>query len=131
MIIVSVTMTVKLFASRFFFQDTFQCMPLCALVGERILCMHGGISPELKSLQQLRQIPRPCDASTPSLEMDLLWADPVVGLTGFQANMRGASYGFGPDVLATMCKTLNIDLVGCQILAINHVSFAKFAVMQR
>uniref|UniRef100_A0A915C826 Serine/threonine-protein phosphatase n=1 Tax=Parascaris univalens TaxID=6257 RepID=A0A915C826_PARUN len=93
------------------FQDTFQCMPLCALVGERILCMHGGISPDLKSLQQLRQIPRPCDASTPSLEMDLLWADPVVGLTGFQANMRGASYGFGPDILATMCKTLNIDLV--------------------
>lgn len=55
---------------------------------------------------------------------DLLWADPVVGLSGFQENMRGnfctqninqnysgASYGFGSDVLATLCKELNIDLV--------------------
>ncbi|VDN04350.1 unnamed protein product [Thelazia callipaeda] len=93
------------------FQDTFQCMPLSALVGERILCMHGGISPELKSIQQLREIKRPTDASVPSLEMDLLWADPVIGISGFQANLRGASVGFGPDILATLCKQLNIDMI--------------------
>ncbi|KAK5976480.1 Serine/threonine-protein phosphatase [Trichostrongylus colubriformis] len=29
----------------------------------------------------------------------------------FQANMRGASYGFGPDILAKYCQALNIDLV--------------------
>ncbi|MCP9264758.1 Serine/threonine-protein phosphatase [Dirofilaria immitis] len=92
-------------------QDTFQYMPLTALVGERILCMHGGISPHLKSLQQLREIKRPTDATGPSLEMDLLWADPVIGISGFQMNMRGASYGFGADILAEICKELNIDMV--------------------
>ncbi|EJW88132.1 serine/threonine protein phosphatase [Wuchereria bancrofti] len=93
------------------FQDTFQCMPLTALVGERILCMHGGISPQLKSLQQLREIKRPVDITSPSLEMDLLWADPVIGISGFQMNMRGASFGFGADILAALCKELNIDMV--------------------
>ncbi|EFO23569.2 serine/threonine protein phosphatase PP1 isozyme 1 [Loa loa] len=93
------------------FQDTFQCMPLTALVGERILCMHGGISPQLKSLQQLREIKRPIDVVSPSLEMDLLWADPVIGISGFQMNMRGASFGFGTDILASLCKELNIDMV--------------------
>lgn len=86
-------------------------MPLTALVGDRILCMHGGISPQLKSLQQLREIKRPMDVSSPSLEMDLLWADPVIGISGFQMNMRGASFGFGSDILATLCKELNIDMV--------------------
>ncbi|CAD5222760.1 unnamed protein product [Bursaphelenchus xylophilus] len=93
------------------FQDVFQVMPLSGLVGDRILCMHGGISPQLKSLKQLRDIKRPNDATGPTLEMDLLWADPVVGLTGFQENMRGASFGFGPDVLAKLCAELNIDMV--------------------
>ncbi|KAL3985476.1 Serine/threonine-protein phosphatase PP1-alpha [Acanthocheilonema viteae] len=93
------------------FQDTFQCMPLTALVGERILCMHGGISPQLKSLQQLREIKRPTNIASPSLEMDLLWADPVIGISGFQINIRGASFGFGSDILATLCKKLNIDMV--------------------
>jgi len=93
------------------FQDTFACMPLSGLIGERILCMHGGLSPLLKKIDQLRNIPRPTEATGQTLEMDLLWADPVVGLTGFQENMRGASYGFGSDVLSMLCKELNIDLV--------------------
>ncbi|KAI6210875.1 Serine/threonine-protein phosphatase [Aphelenchoides besseyi] len=82
------------------FQEAFACMP-----------MHGGISPHLKDLNQLRNIKRPTEALGPSLEMDLLWADPVVGLSGFQENMRGASYGFGADVLSRLCTDLNIDLV--------------------
>lgn len=95
-------------------------MPLTALIGERILCMHGGISPQLKSLQQLREIKRPIDIASPSLEMDLLWADPVIGISGFQMNIRGASFGFGPDILATLCKELNIDMVR------NWLFFSKF-----
>ncbi|KJH43246.1 hypothetical protein DICVIV_10738 [Dictyocaulus viviparus] len=106
-------------------------MPLTALVADKILCMHGGLSPYLESLEQLRNISRPTDATGQTLEMDLLWADPVIGLSGFQkkmgwlmlqtsatphngivqANMRGASYGFGPDILAKYCNILNIDLV--------------------
>ncbi|TKR89497.1 hypothetical protein L596_013593 [Steinernema carpocapsae] len=93
------------------FQDAFSCMPLSGLIGERILCMHGGISPELKSLNQLREIPRPTDATGPGLQMDLLWSDPVVGISGFQLGARGASWGFGADVLGETEKLLNVDLV--------------------
>nr|CDJ96954.1 Metallophosphoesterase domain containing protein [Haemonchus contortus] len=93
------------------FQDVFCVMPLTALVSDKILCMHGGLSPHLQSLDQLRNITRPTDALGATLEMDLLWADPVIGLNGFQANIRGASYGFGPDILAKYCQLLNIDLV--------------------
>lgn len=48
------------------FQDVFNTMPLTALVGDRILCMHGGLSPDLYSspnLQLLKEIIRPLPVS--------------------------------------------------------------------
>ncbi|VDM45211.1 unnamed protein product [Toxocara canis] len=93
------------------FQDVFEVMPFTACVGDRILCMHGGISPLLKDFEQLRNIPRPSEPISPSLEMDLLWSDPVVGISGYAPNLRGASYGFGEDVLLQTCNRLGVDMV--------------------
>lgn len=86
-------------------------MPICGLVGNRILCMHGGLSPELKTLQQLRELPRPQDPMTQCLSLDLLWADPDQWAKGWEPNTRGASFVFGAEVVLEMCKTLDIDLV--------------------
>ena len=44
--------------------------------GLQILCMHGGLSPELKSLEQIKRVPRPTDVPDTGLLCDLLWADP-------------------------------------------------------
>lgn len=63
------------------------------------------------SILQLRNIPRPLEPVSPSLEMDLLWADPVVGIQGFEPNLRGASFGFGEDVVIDVCKRLDIDMI--------------------
>ena len=39
--------------------DTFNCMPVAAVVGERIFCVHGGLSPQIKDLSILNTIRRP------------------------------------------------------------------------
>lgn len=39
--------------------DAFNCLPVSALIDERILCMHGGLSPNLTSLEQINKIVRP------------------------------------------------------------------------
>ncbi|CAJ0564621.1 unnamed protein product, partial [Mesorhabditis spiculigera] len=93
------------------YQDAFDCMPLSGLVGDAILCMHGGLSPMLTNLDQLRKIKRPTNAGQPSIELDLLWADPALGLSGFQPNMRGTSVWFGADVVKEKCKELGVDLI--------------------
>lgn len=93
------------------FQDTFNCMPLCGYIGARILCMHGGLSPHLSTLDQLRNLPRPIDPPNPSMELDLLWADPDQWVKGWQANTRGASYTFGQDVVVDICQKLDLDLI--------------------
>ena len=41
------------------FTDCFNCLPIAALISDKILCMHGGLSPELTSLDQIKKIIRP------------------------------------------------------------------------
>lgn len=41
------------------FTDSFNCLPVAALIDDKILCMHGGLSPELANLDQIRILPRP------------------------------------------------------------------------
>ena len=43
------------------FTDCFNCLPVAAIIDEKILCMHGGLSPELNSMDQVRRIVRPTD----------------------------------------------------------------------
>lgn len=47
------------------FTDVFNCMPVTAIIDEKILCMHGGLSPDLNSLEQIRRILRPTEVSHP------------------------------------------------------------------
>jgi len=35
------------------FIDCFNCMPVAALIEDKILCMHGGLSPDLTSVNQI------------------------------------------------------------------------------
>ena len=58
------------------FTDFFNCLPIAALIDEKILCMHGGLSPELNNLEQIKKISRPTDVPDNGLLCDLLWSDP-------------------------------------------------------
>lgn len=93
------------------FTDTFNCMPVAGLVEERVLCMHGGISPELRSFEQIHKILRPTDVPDSGLICDLLWADPDEGRTGWGQNDRGVSWTFGADVVEAFCRRFDIDMI--------------------
>ena len=64
------------------FCDAFNCLPVAAIVDEKILCMHGGLSPEITSMEQVKRIVRPTDVPDTGLLCDLLWADPEKDITG-------------------------------------------------
>lgn len=70
------------------FADCFNCMPVAAVVEDKILCMHGGLSPDLDSLTQIYDIPRPTDVPDEGLLCDLLWADPDANVLGWGYNPR-------------------------------------------
>jgi serine/threonine-protein phosphatase 2A catalytic subunit len=41
-----------------YFTDLFDYLPLTAVVEQKIFCLHGGLSPSLDSLDQIRQLDR-------------------------------------------------------------------------
>ena len=63
------------------FCNTFNCLPCCAVIDDKIICMHGGLSPELSQMEQIANIARPCDVPDTGLLCDILWADPDPSIT--------------------------------------------------
>ncbi|KAJ3678610.1 hypothetical protein LUZ60_002413 [Juncus effusus] len=118
--------TVKLWR---IFTDCFNCLPVSALIDERILCMHGGLSPDLVDLNQIRRLKRPCDVPDRGLLCDLLWSDPCGDLRGWGMNSRGVSYTFGPDVVTDFLKKQDLDLI-CRAHQVVEDGYEFFANRQ-
>ena len=94
------------------FADCFQCLPIACLIDDKILCMHGGLSPELANLNQIHRIQRPTDVPDSGLICDLLWSDPAEGgLKGWEENERGVSYVFGDDIVKIFNEKNQLDLI--------------------
>lgn len=84
---------------------------MAALVDEKILCMHGGLSPHLDRLDQIRNLKRPADVPESGLLCDLLWSDPSVNTRGWGPNERGVSYTFGADRVMEFLRKHDLDLI--------------------
>ncbi|CAE7490213.1 bimG, partial [Symbiodinium pilosum] len=109
------------------FCDVFNCMPVCAIIDEKIICMHGGLSPEISSCDQIKKIVRPTDVPDTGLICDLLWADPDKDIAGWAENDRGVSFIFGPDVVTSFLQKHDMDLVcrAHQVVEDGYEFFAK------
>jgi serine/threonine-protein phosphatase PP1 catalytic subunit len=93
------------------FVDCFNMMPIAAVIGEKILCMHGGLSPDLQSTSQIDLVERPFSIPESGIVCDLLWSDPDPGISGWAHNDRGVSYTFGADVVKKFLKENKLDLI--------------------
>ncbi|EHK97949.1 putative Serine/threonine-protein phosphatase 2B catalytic subunit [Glarea lozoyensis 74030] len=57
--------------------ESFCSLPLAAVMNKQFLCIHGGLSPELHTLDDIRSIDRFREPPTHGLMCDILWADPL------------------------------------------------------
>ncbi|XP_033119283.1 serine/threonine-protein phosphatase PP1-like [Anneissia japonica] len=93
------------------FTDCFNCLPIAGVIEGTIFCMHGGLSPDLKTINQLQNIDRPLEVPDHGMVCDLLWSDPDEDITGFGENDRGVSYTFGGDVVRHFLKDNDLSLI--------------------
>jgi protein phosphatase len=84
------------------------CLYNAVFVDERFLMLHGGVSPEINSLQD---IAKAHEENNRALLEDLLWNDPAEGLTGVSLSARGAGKLFGEDVTEEVLGRLNAKIL--------------------
>jgi serine/threonine-protein phosphatase PP1 catalytic subunit len=121
-----------LFNERIFtlFTEVFDCIPVAAIVERKMFCVHGGLSPELRNLDQIRNIKRPAKVPPSGLLCDLLWSDPDSKTMTWRKNYnRGTSYTFGTAVVNEFLKQHNFELI-CRAHEVIPAGFQFFAGLQ-
>merc|ERR1740123_1535210 len=111
--------------------NMFDCLPIAATINGKFLCCHGGLSPDISTLDDIQEIDRFQEVPREGPFCDLLWADPVDDekeaeqdeyedpdsmdaepTTWFAYNeTRQCSYVFGIDAVTTFLKKNNLTAV--------------------
>ncbi|WMV07825.1 hypothetical protein MTR67_001210 [Solanum verrucosum] len=93
-----------------YFTDLFDYLPLTALIESQIFCLHGGLSPSLDTLDNIRALDRIQEVPHEGPMCDLLWSDPD-DRCGWGISPRGAGYTFGQDIASQFNHTNGLTLI--------------------
>ncbi|CAK7567105.1 MAG: 3',5'-cyclic-nucleotide phosphodiesterase (PDEase) (3':5'-CNP) [Sporothrix epigloea] len=95
--------------------ESFCSLPLAAVMNKQFLCIHGGLSPELHTLDDLKKVDRFREPPTQGLMCDVLWADPLedFGLEKtsdyfLHNHVRGCSYFFSYQAACAFLEKNNL-----------------------
>ena len=75
----------------------FDLLAIAAIIDEEILCVHGGLSPEIKTIDQIRTITRDVEIPPEGAFCDLVWSDPEE-VENWTVSPRGAGWLFGRKI---------------------------------
>lgn len=81
------------------FNDAFNWLPLAAVISNQIFCVHGGLSPNMKTIYEVHTLKKPIDNNHPEFVNDLMWSDPQEDIQDFTPSKRGTGFRFGPDTV--------------------------------
>ena len=77
------------------FCDMFDFLPIAATLDCQIICVHGGISPCIKSIDHISIIERNVEVPHVGRFCDLLWSDPEECVEDWRCSPRGAGWLYG------------------------------------
>ena len=118
------------------FINVFNHLPVAAVIENKIICMHGGLSPDLKNLQQIERLSRPTGIPESGVLCDLLWSDPSSSNAPYILNLipkkwgdndRGVSYVFSEKVVEEFLNKHDLDLIvrGHQVMEDGYEFFGN------
>ena len=73
-------------------------------------CVHGGLSPSINTLDQIRTLDRKQEVPHDGAMCDLLWSDPE-DIEGWGLSPRGAGYLFGGNIVGQFAHVNHIDTI--------------------
>lgn len=91
--------------------DTFDYLILSVIIDDSIFCIHGGLSPNIQSIESIKVIDRYKEIPHEGPMADLVWSDPDIELLNFQISSRGAGYQFGLNVVNKFLSENKFDKI--------------------
>nr|XP_048713998.1 serine/threonine-protein phosphatase 2B catalytic subunit beta isoform isoform X7 [Caretta caretta] len=95
--------------------EAFDCLPLAALLNQQFLCVHGGLSPEINTLDDIKRLDRFKEPPAFGPMCDLLWSDPSEDFGNeksqehFSHNtVRGCSYFYSYPAVCEFLQNNNL-----------------------
>lgn len=93
-----------------YYTDVFDYLAIAALIEGKVLCIHGGLSPDIKTIDQIRVIDRKVEIPHEGPFCDLMWSDPEE-IETWALNSRGAGWLFGSKVTKQFNELNGLDLI--------------------
>ena len=90
--------------------SSFDFLTLAAIIDGKILCVHGGLSPEIRMLDQIRVLSRAQEVPHEGGFCDLVWSDPD-NIDTWAVSPRGAGWLFGSKVSREFNHINNLQLI--------------------
>lgn len=90
--------------------EVFDYLALAAVIDGKVFCVHGGLSPDITTLDQIRLIERNQEIPHEGPFCDLMWSDPE-DIDTWSPNQRGAGYLFGAKVTAQFNQINGLELI--------------------
>ena len=104
-----------------YFNDLFDYLPIAALIEGKIFCVHGGLSPLISTVDQIRLINRKQEIPHEGAFCDLMWSDPD-DIEAWVISTRGAGYIFGWKVVNEFNRINDLNLI-CRAHQLVHEGF--------
>ena len=90
--------------------EVFDYLGIGAVVEGKIFCIHGGLSPEIKTIDQVRLIDRRMEIPHEGPFCDLMWSDPE-DIETWAMSPRGAGWLFGSKVTSEFNHINDLTLI--------------------
>ena len=91
--------------------EIFDLLPIAAIVNDSILCVHGGLSPSIKYVEQIPIYNRNEELPTKGPLCDLAWSDPMEDVEEWKPNPRGAGFLHGQKQTNEFMHINNLTLI--------------------
>ncbi|KZT21760.1 Metallo-dependent phosphatase [Neolentinus lepideus HHB14362 ss-1] len=90
--------------------NVFDYLNLAAIIDGETLCVHGGLSPDIRTLDQIRVLSRAQEIPHEGAFCDLMWSDPD-DISNWAVSPRGAGWLFGASVTREFNHVNSLSLI--------------------
>lgn len=90
--------------------EVFDLISISAVIDGKVMCVHGGLSPDISTIDQIQLLDRVQEVPQVGAFCDLMWSDPEE-IEGWELSTRGAGYLFGSTVTSQYNYINGLDLI--------------------